>query len=257
MNTFAGKVVIVTGASSGLGQAAALKFARDGAKVVVAARREDKGRAVVQQIEALGGEGLFIKTDVTRQTDIEALIDGAVARFGKLDYAVNNAGITGPVQVPVAEIDEQGWDELMNTNLKAVWMCMKYEILAMLTQGRGAIVNISSIYGFKPSDIGGAPYCASKFALIGLSKSAAIDYAQQGIRVNVVSPGFTHSEMVDPYVEAAPDLMKAVVSRHSAMNRLGEAAEVAEAIAWLCSDAARFVNGAVLPVDGGDTTRLY
>jgi NAD(P)-dependent dehydrogenase (short-subunit alcohol dehydrogenase family) len=134
---------------------------------------------------------------------------------------------------------------------------MKYEILAMLTQGQGAIVNISSIYGFKPSDIGGAPYSASKFALIGLSKSAAIDYAQQGIRVNVVSPGFTHSEMVDPYVEAAPDLMKAVVSRHSAMNRLGEAAEVAEAIAWLCSDAARFVNGAVLPVDGGDTTRLY
>lgn len=257
MNTFAGKVVIVTGASSGLGQAAALKFARDGAKVVVAARREDKGHAVVQQIEALGGEGLFIKTDVTRQTDIEALIDGTVARFGKLDYAVNNAGITGPVQVPVAEIDEQAWDELMNTNLKAVWMCMKYEILAMLTQGQGAIVNISSIYGFKPSDIGGAPYSASKFALIGLSKSAAIDYAQQGIRVNVVSPGFTHSEMVDPYVEAAPELMKAVVSRHSAMNRLGEAAEVAEAIAWLCSDAARFVNGAVLPVDGGDTTRLY
>jgi NAD(P)-dependent dehydrogenase (short-subunit alcohol dehydrogenase family) len=257
VNTFAGKVVIVTGASSGLGQAAALKFARDGAKVVVAARREDKGHAVVQQIEALGGEGLFIKTDVTRQTDIEALIDGTVARFGKLDYAVNNAGITGPVQVPVAEIDEQAWDELMNTNLKAVWMCMKYEILAMLTQGQGAIVNISSIYGFKPSDIGGAPYSASKFALIGLSKSAAIDYAQQGIRVNVVSPGFTHSEMVDPYVEAAPELMKAVVSRHSAMNRLGEAAEVAEAIAWLCSDAARFVNGAVLPVDGGDTTRLY
>jgi A-factor type gamma-butyrolactone 1'-reductase (1S-forming) len=257
MKTLVGKVVIVTGASSGLGQAAALKFAREGAKVVVAARREDRGQAVAKQVEALGGEGFFIKTDVTRRGDIEALIAGAVARFGKLDYAVNNAGIGGPVMVPMAEIEEQGWDDVINTNLKAVWMCMKYEIRAMLAQGKGAIVNISSLYGSKPSDVGHAAYCASKFGIIGLSKSAAIDYAQQGIRVNVVSPGYTHSEMVDPVVETAPDFAKAVVSRHSAMNRLGEGAEVAEAIAWLCSDAARFVNGAVLPVDGGDATRLY
>jgi len=136
-------------------------------------------------------------------------------------------------------------------------MCMKYEILAMLKQGKGAIVNISSIYGFKPSDIGHAPYCASKFALIGLSKTAAIDYAQQGIRVNVVAPGATHSEMGDPDVESAPEVINAVVSRYSALNRLGYAAETAEAITWLCSDAARFVNGTVLPVDGGDTSRLY
>lgn len=257
MSTFTGKVVIVTGASSGLGEAAALKFAREGAKVVIAARREDKSQAVVQQIEALGGEGVFIKTDVTKRADIEALVDGTVAQFGKLDCAVNNAGITGPVLVPIAEIEEDDWDVLMNTNLKAVWMCMKYEILAMLKQGQGAIVNIASIYGFKPSDVGHAPYCASKFGLIGLSKTAAVDYAQQGIRVNVVSPGYTHSEMVDPYVEAAPELVKAVVSRYSALNRLGHPEETAEAITWLCSDAARFVNGAVLPVDGGDTSRLY
>jgi len=175
MQTLAGKVVIVTGASSGVGEAAALQFAQEGAKVVVAARREDKSQAVVRQIEALGGEGIFIKTDVTKRVDIEALVDGTMAKFG----------------------------------------------------------------------------------LIGLSKTAAIDYAQQGIRVNVVAPGFTHSEIVDPYVEAAPEMMKAVVSRYSALNRLGHAAETAEAITWLCSDAARFVNGAVLPVDGGDTSRLY
>ena len=257
MKTFEGKVVIVTGASSGLGEAAALKFAREGARVVIAARREDKSQKIVHQIEALGGEGLFIRTDVTKRADIEALVNGTVAKFGKLDCAVNNAGITGPVMVPLAEIEEEAWDELMNTNLKAVWMCMKYEILAMLKQGKGAIVNISSIYGFKPSDVGAAPYCTSKFGVIGLSKTAAIDYAQQGIRVNVVSPGFTHSEMVDPYVETAPELIKAAVSRYSALNRLGHAEETAEAITWLCSDAARFVNGAVLPVDGGDTSKLY
>ena len=134
---------------------------------------------------------------------------------------------------------------------------MKYEILAMLKQGSGSIVNISSIYGFKPSDLGHAPYAASKHAVIGLSKSAAIDYAQQGIRINVVSPGFTHSEMVDPYVEDDPELMSKVVSRYSATNRLGEGSEIAAAVSWLCSDAASFVNGAVIQVDGGDTTRLY
>ena len=159
--------------------------------------------------------------------------------------------------MPVAEIDEEDWDDVMNINLRGVWMCMKYQIPAMLKHGKGAIVNISSIYGFKPSAIGHAPYCASKHGVIGLSKTAAIDYAQQGIRVNVVSPGYTHSEMVASAVESRPEVMKAVVNRYSAQNRLGDAAETAEAITWLCSDAARFVNGAVLAVDGGDTSRLY
>lgn len=257
MSTLNGKVVIVTGASSGLGEAVALKFAQAGAKVVVAARREDKGQMVVKQIETLGAEGLFIKTDVTKRADIEALIDGTVAKFGRLDCAVNSAGIMGPVMVPVAEIEEEAWDELMNTNLKSVWMCMKYEILAMLKQGKGSIVNISSIYGFKPADLGHAPYCTSKFGVIGLSKSAAVDYAQQGIKVNVVCPGYARSGMADPDVAAKPEKLEAIISRHSAMNRLGEPAEVAEAITWLCSDEAGFVNGAVLPVDGGETTRLY
>jgi len=257
MKAFDGKVVIVTGGSSGIGEAAALQFAREGAKVVVAARRKDKSEAVVRQIEALGSEGLFLQTDVTKRGDIEALVRGTLARFGRLDCAINNAGIAGPVMVPVAELEEESWDEVMNVNLKGVWMCMKYEIPAMLKQDKGAIVNVSSIYGFKPSEIGTAHYCTSKFGLIGLSKTAAIDYGQQGIRVNVVSPGFTHSEIVDPYVESNPELMKTLVSRFSAMNRIGESDEVAEVITWLCSDAARFVNGAVVPVDGGDTARLY
>lgn len=257
MKTMQGKVAIVTGASSGLGEATALRFAEAGANVVVAARREDKGEMVVKKIEGLGARGLFVRTDVTQREAIQAMVERTVAEFGGLDCAVNNAGIAGPVMIPMAEIEEQDWDELMNTNLRAVWMCMKYEILAMLKRGGGSIVNISSIYGFKPSDVGQSPYCTSKFGIIGLSKSAAVDYAQVGIRINVVSPGYTHSEMVDPYVAAEPEKMRAAVSRHSAMNRLGETREVAEVVTWLCSDATSFVNGAVLPVDGGDTTRLY
>jgi NAD(P)-dependent dehydrogenase (short-subunit alcohol dehydrogenase family) len=259
MKTFEGRVVIVTGASSGLGEAAALNFARHGAKVVIAARRVERGENVVRQIEALGGEALFIRTDVTKSADVQALVDGTMTKFGRLDCAVNNAGITGPEMTPVAEIEEEAWDQLMDTNLKAVWMCMKYEIPAMLTHGRGAIVNISSIYGFKPGDIGNAPYCASKFAVIGLSKTAAIDYARQAIRVNVVAPALTHSEMVTPYLEkeGERELIAKMLSRHSAREQVCEAAEIAEAITWLCSDAASFVNGAVLAIDGGETSRLY
>ena len=257
MKTFDGKVVIVTGASSGLGEAAALKFACEGAKVVVAARREDRGRKVVEQIEALGAEGLFVKTDVADRAQVERLVEETLAKFGRLDCAVNNAGIPGRLNVPVADIEEDDWDAVMNTNLRAVWLCLKYEIRAMLAHGKGAIVNVSSIYGYKPSDMGHAPYCTSKFGVIGLSKTAAIDYAQKGIRVNVVAPGYTRSEIVGPYLDGAPKLMKILLGRYSAMNRVGEAEETAEAIAWLCSDAAGFVNGAVLPVDGGDAAKLY
>lgn len=257
MKTFANQVVVITGASSGLGAAAALQFAREGASVVIAARRIDKGEAVAQQIRALGAEALFVRTDVTERVDIENLIAQTLARFGRLDCAVNNAGIGGPVLTPIADISEEAWDQVMNINLKAVFMCMKHQIPAMLQRGKGAIVNVSSIYGYKPSDISHAPYCASKFGVIGLSKTAAIDYAKQGIRVNVVSPGFTRSEMIDPTQEATAELIKTLIHRYSAANRVGEAEETAEAITWLCSDAARFVNGAVLAVDGGDTTRLF
>ena len=145
----------------------------------------------------------------------------------------------------------------MNVNLRAVWLCMKYEIPAMIAGGSGSIVNVSSIYGYKPSPIGHAPYSATKHAVIGLTRSAAIDYAAQHVRCNVVAPGFTRSEMVDPSAEDADEFIDEIVSRHSAMGRLGEGHESAAAITWLCSDAASFVNGAVLTVDGGDMARLY
>ncbi len=251
------KIILVTGGSSGLGAATALLLASEGAKIAIAARRLDKGKQVLSEIESAGGEGLFIQADMTRRADIESMTAQTIARFGRIDGAVNNAGITGPTLTPVADIDEEGWDETLNTNLKGVWLCMKYQIPAMLAQGKGSIINMSSIYGLRPSDLGAAAYCASKFGVIGLTKTAAIDYADKGIRVNAVCPGFTHSEMVDPYVESDPEMMKAVVSRHSAMDRLGEANEVAEAVAWLLSDAASFVSGAALTVGGGGATRLY
>lgn len=247
-----GKVVIVTGGSSGLGEAAAVRMANDGAIVVVAARRRDKGEAVARKVG-----GYFVEADVTRREDVRRIVEETLERYGRLDAAVNNAGVSGPVRTPVADVEEEGWDAVMNVNLKAVWMCMKYEIPAMLRNGGGAIVNVSSIYGLKASDIGHAPYCASKHGVIGLTKSAAVDYARQGIRVNAISPGFTRSEMVDPGVEAKAELFKLLVERHSSVNRLGEAEEAAEAIAWLCSDASQFVNGTVLTVDGGPGPRLY
>ena len=189
--------------------------------------------------------------------DVEAMVAKTVESFGRLDMAVNAAGVGGPSQTPIADIEEADWDAVLDTNLKAVWRCMKYEIRAMLAcGGGGSIVNVSSIYGYKPSDVGHAPYCAAKHGVIGLSKTAAIDYADKGIRVNVVCPGLFHSEMVDPYLDVAPDFISSLTLRHSTMNRLGEAHEIAEAIAWLCSDASSFVNGASLTLDGGDTTRL-
>jgi NAD(P)-dependent dehydrogenase (short-subunit alcohol dehydrogenase family) len=157
----------------------------------------------------------------------------------------------------VAEVTEDQWDYLMGINLRGVWLCMKHEIPAMLAQGQGAIVNVSSIYGSKPSEIGHTPYCVSKFGVIGLTKSAAVDYARAGIRINAVAPGFTRSEMVNPDESGDSEYFKVLCEKHSAMGRLGEAEEVANAIIWLCSDGARFVNGATLTIDGGDTTRLY
>ncbi|WP_129781682.1 SDR family NAD(P)-dependent oxidoreductase [Peristeroidobacter soli] len=254
---FAGKVALVTGGSSGLGEATALKFAQEGARVVVAARRAEQSARVVQRIVALGSEALFVPTDVSRAADVERMVSAAVEKFGRLDYAVNNAGIAGPRYTPIADVTEAQWDEVMGSNLKGVWLCMKYEIPALLASGGGAIVNIASIYGLKPSDIGHGPYAASKHGVVGLTRSAASDYGQLSIRINAVAPGFTLSEMVDPNRPGAAEKYQALTERHSGMKRLGYAEETANAITWLCSDAASYVNGVVLPVDGGSATRMY
>jgi NAD(P)-dependent dehydrogenase (short-subunit alcohol dehydrogenase family) len=257
MKLFAGKVALVTGASSGLGEATAVRFAEEGAKVVIAARRAEQSARVVERIRALGGEALFVSADVSRAADVEAMIKGALQKFGRLDCAVNNAGISGPRYTPVADVSEAQWDEVMNTNVKGVWLCMKHEIPAMLGSGGGSIVNVASIYGMKPSDAGTAAYSTSKHAVIGLTTSAASDYGQMAIRINAVAPGFTRSEMVNPERPGAAERYQALLSRHSGMKRLGKAEETANAIVWLCSEQASYVNGAVLAVDGGGATRLY
>ena len=251
------KVIIVTGASSGLGAATALRLAAEGAKVVIAARRRDRGEQVLAEIAAAGGEGLFVATDVNVTADVAALVAAAVDRFGRLDGAFNNAGVAGNALTPTADVEESDWDSVLNTNLRAVFVCMKHQIPAMLAKGGGAIVNMSSMYGLIGSDVGHAAYTASKHGVIGLTKSAAIDYGGRGLRVNAVCPGYIHSEMVDPYVAALPDMMAQVVRNHSAMNRLGEPDEVARAVAWLLSDEASFISGVALTIGGGDTTRLY
>lgn len=251
------KVIIVTGASSGLGAATAKQLAAEGAKVVLAARRTDKGMAVQREIEAAGGHAHFVQADVNKTDDVKAMVAAAVKRFGGLDGAFNNAGVTGPTLTPLADMDEAGWDETLTTNLRAVFVCMKYQIPEMLKRGGGAIVNMASMYGLKAGDIGNAPYVASKFGVVGLSKSAAIDYADKGIRVNAICPGFIHSEMVDPYLAAEPELMARVIQRHSGMNRVGEAVEIAEAVTWLLSAQSRYVNGTELLVSGGETSKLY
>ncbi len=257
MTAFTGKVALVTGASSGLGEAAAWHFAQQGARVVVVARRADQGARVVQRIVDAGGEALFVQADVSRAVEAERMVAATLDRFGRLDCAVNNAGIAGPRFTPIADVTEAQWDEVMGVNLKGVWLCMKHEIPALLAAGGGAIVNVASIYGQKPSDIGHASYATSKFGVVGLTQSAASDYGQSGLRINAIAPGFTRSEMVDPERPGAAERYRALTARHSGMNRLGRAEEAAHAIVWLCSDSASYVNGAVLAVDGGGATRMY
>jgi len=248
-NDFAGKVALVTGGNSGIGHSTALLFARKGAKTVVAARRRQAGEETVRLINEAGGEAVFIPTDVSKATEVAALIHKTVELYGRLDYAFNNAGIIEPrPSQPITELSEEAWDQVMNINLKGVWLGMKYQIPAILKGGGGAIVNMSSIFGLLGGGGGGA-YTASKHAVIGLTKSVAKHYATQGIRVNAICPAFIDTPLID-FITSEPDSLAALAALHP-IGRLGTPQEIAEAVVWLCSDAASFVTGHALVADGG------
>jgi len=246
-----GKVAIVTGGNSGIGRATALLFARQGARLVIAARRSAHGEAVVNEISALGGEAVFVQTDVTQEVDCQRMVSTAVDHFGRIDIAFNNAGVlrTG---VRVVNEDEANWDAVMAVNVKGIFFSMKYEIAAMLKTGGGAIVNTSSVGGLVAGP-GQAAYQASKHAVIGLTKVAALENARKGIRVNAVCPAITRSEMVTDWLDS-PDAMNRMVAMHP-MGRIAEPEEVAEAVVFLASGRASFITGQALAVDGGFVTQ--
>ena len=248
---FQDKVVIVTGASSGIGKVSALAFAREGAKVAIAARRVDQGEQTVNEIKKEGGDAFFVQTDVSRAQDVRNMVSMTIKTYGRLDCAFNNAGIVGDALIPTADHTEENWDDVLSVNLKGVWLCMKYQIPEMLKQGRGAIVNNSSVYGLAASTVGHVPYAVSKHGVIGLTKTAAIEYAKQGIRVNAVCPGYTHSDMVDPAIESFPDEFARMLANDIPMGRIAETEEITRAVLWLCSDESSFVTGHALAADGG------
>lgn len=242
------KTALVTGGGSGIGRATAIAFANAGASVVVADVNENAGAETVAQIEAASGTALFVAADVSQSASVENMVDVAVATYGGLDCAFNNAGIQGALS-QTADCDEENWDRITGINLKGVWLCMKYEIAQMLKQGSGAIVNNSSNFGLVGSK-GMPAYSASKHGVIGLTKTAALEYAQTGIRVNAVCPGPVQTPLVDKILEGQPEIIDAIISREP-IGRMGQAEEIAHAVVWLCSPEASFVVGGVLPVDGG------
>jgi NAD(P)-dependent dehydrogenase (short-subunit alcohol dehydrogenase family) len=243
-----GKVALVTGGTSGIGRETAVLFAKSGAKVVVAGRREEEGNQTVELIRGVAGEGLFVKTDVTRVLEVEALVKTVVEKFGRLDVAFNNAGIEG-AWAPIVRQSEEDFDQTIAVNLKSVWLCMKYEIQQMLKQqGSRAIVNMASIIGLVGS-AGAAAYSASKHGVIGLTKSAALETAKSGIRVNAVSPAFVETPLSER-IFRVPNVRKYLLSCHP-IGRFGKASEVAEAVVWMCSDQASFMTGQSLVLDGG------
>ncbi|MDH6112139.1 NAD(P)-dependent dehydrogenase (short-subunit alcohol dehydrogenase family) [Kitasatospora sp. MAP12-15] len=243
-----GRIALITGASSGIGAAAARVFAREGATVVLFARREAQLAALVAELRHKGAEAAYVVGDVTNSQDVARAVDFAVERFGRLDAAFNNAGIGGD-QTPLHLMDDDVYDAIIDTNVRGVWNCLRHEIRAMLASGGGAIVNNSSVGGLVAIPAA-APYVASKHAVVGLTRAAAAEYARQGIRVNSVAPGVTRSEITVDWFDRNPGLEE-VVQGMTPQGRTAGPEEIAEAAAWLCSDRASFVTGVVMPVDGG------
>jgi NAD(P)-dependent dehydrogenase (short-subunit alcohol dehydrogenase family) len=244
----AGKVALVTGGSSGIGRATALIFAREGAKVVVADVGVEGGEETVRLIQATGGEAVFTKTDVSKSAEVEAMVKKAVDAYGRLDCAFNNAGIEGALQ-PTNEYDDSVWDRVLSINLKGVWLSLRAEIRQMLSQGGGAIVNTASAAGLVGIQ-GMSAYVAAKHGVNGLTKTAALEYAKSGIRVNAVCPGAIRTPMFERGVRDNPGIEEQIVAAEP-IGRMAAPEEVGEAVVWLCSDAASFVTGLPMAVDGG------
>lgn len=243
-----GKIALVTGGGSGIGRATALVFAREGAKVVIADVVVSGGEETVRLIKAAGGEAVFVKADVSKAPEVEALIKQTVDTYGRLDCAFNNAGIEGDM-ASTADCTEENWDRTVAIDLKGVWLCLKYEIPQMLKQGGGAIVNTASVAGLV-GFVGLPAYVAAKHGVNGLTKTAALEYAKAGIRVNAVCPGVIKTPMVDRLFSSQPHAGEAIAALEP-VGRLGKPEEIGEAVVWLCSDAASFVTGLPMAVDGG------
>lgn len=247
---FKGKVALVTGGASGIGEACSLTFARGGANVVVVDLNEDLGAKTVAAVKELGGGALFLRVDVADASAVEQMVADTIAKFGRLDIAVNNAGIGGEPNMTGAYTIE-GWHKVIDVNLNGVFYCMRYEIPAMLTNGGGAIVNMASILG--SVGFATAPaYVAAKHGVVGLTKAAALEYTKQGIRVNSVGPGFIKTPLL---AGALDDATQAYISGLHATGRMGESQEVANLVAFLCSDDASFLSGGYYLVDGGYTAQ--
>lgn len=250
--SMAGKVALVTGAASGIGRASAQALAQEGARVVVADVDEAGGTETVTSIRQAGGDALFVRTDVSQAAEVERMVQQTQNTYGRLDYAHNNAGIAPGYGSRTAELAEEDWNVILAVNLKGVWLCMKHEIPRMLQQGGGAIVNTASVVGLVGME-GSCAYVASKHGVVGLTRAAALEYARSGIRVNAVCPGAIMTPLLqrgfpDPTAMAHMIAMEPV-------GRIGEPEEVAGAVVWLCSDAASFVTGHAMTVDGGLTAR--
>jgi NAD(P)-dependent dehydrogenase (short-subunit alcohol dehydrogenase family) len=248
--SFSGKVVLVTGAASGIGRATALAFGRAGACVVVADTAVDGGHATAAMIVEAGGKALYVNANVTRAAEVEALVEKTVNYYGRIDCAVNNAGIEEPQQ-SLADGDEAQFDRIMGVNVKGVWLCMKYQLRRMAAQGGGVIVNMGSITGLVGSPAG-AIEAASKHAVVGMTRSAAAEYARSGIRINSVCAGAVRTPMLARALEREPQVEKKLKAAHP-VGRFAEPGEVASAVLWLCSEHSSFVTGHQLAVDGGLT----
>lgn len=243
------RVALITGGTTGIGRDTAVLFAKHGAKVVFTGRREAEGNETLNLVRAAGGDGLFLKSDVSKASDVQSIVQKTVEKFGRLDVAFNNAGVEGQLG-PLIDQTEENWDYVHNINLKGLWLCLKYEIQQMLKQGRGgAIVNMSSVAGL----IGAAGlgvYIASKHGVLGLTKTAALEYAPQGIRVNAVCPAVIETAMADRAFGADPSVSKAMLNLHP-LGRFGKPVEIAEAVLWMCSEKSSFMTGHEIVMDGG------